>query len=73
MGVTSRTRASAEKTAETVGCAVCDDVDALLALEPEYIVETASVEAVRAMAVPVLKKGAVSYTHLDVYKRQRWG
>lgn len=56
VGVTSRTRASAEKTAETVGCAVCDDVDALLALEPEYIVETASVEAVRAMAVPVLKK-----------------
>ena len=44
VGVTSRTRASAEKTAETVGCAVCDDVDALLALEPEYIVETASVE-----------------------------
>ncbi len=36
---------------------MCDDVDALLALEPEYIVETASVEAVRAMAVPVLKKG----------------
>ena len=57
VGVTSRTRASAEKTAETVSCAVCDDVDALLALEPEYIVETASVEAVRAMAVPVLKKG----------------
>ena len=57
VGMTSRTRASAEKTAETVGCAVCDDVDALLALEPEYIVETASVEAVRAMAVPVLKKG----------------
>ena len=27
VGVTSRTRASAEKTAETVGCAVCDDVD----------------------------------------------
>ena len=56
VGVTSRTRASAEKTAETVGCAVCDDVDALLTLQPEYIVETASVEAVRAMAVPVLKK-----------------
>ena len=57
VGVTSRTRASAEKTAAAVGCAVCDDVDALLALEPEYIVETASVEAVRAMAIPVLKKG----------------
>ena len=42
---------------QEVGCPVCDDVDALLTLQPEYIVETASVEAVRAMAVPVLKKG----------------
>lgn len=57
VGVTSRTRASAEKLAAEVGCPVCDDVDALLTLQPEYIVETASVEAVRAMAVPVLKKG----------------
>ena len=36
---------------------VCEDVDALLALEPEYIVEAASVESVRAMAIPVLKRG----------------
>ena len=57
VGVTSRTRASAEKTAANVGCAVCEDVDALLALEPEYIVEAASVESVRAMAIPVLKRG----------------
>ena len=57
VGVTSRTRASAEKTAANVGCAVCEDVDALLALEPEYIVEAASVESVRAMAIPALKRG----------------
>ena len=57
VGVTSRTRASAEKTAANVGCAVCEDMDALLALEPEYIVEAASVESVRAMAIPVLKRG----------------
>ena len=57
VGVTSRTFASAEKTASSVGCAACADVDALLALEPEYIVEAASVEAVRAMAVPVLRRG----------------
>ena len=56
VGVTSRTRASAEKTAANVGCSVCEDVDALLALEPEYIVEAASVESVRAMAIPVLKR-----------------
>lgn len=60
VGVTSRTRASAEKTAANVGCAVCEDVDALLALEPEYIVEAASVESVRAMAIPVLKRGRKS-------------
>ena len=57
VGVTSRTFASAEKTAASVGCAACADVDALLALAPEYIVEAASVEAVRAMAVPVLRRG----------------
>ena len=56
VGVTSRTCAKAEAVAEKTGCAVCDDVDALLALQPEYIVETASVEAVRAMAIPVLKQ-----------------
>ena len=76
VGVASRTRASAEKTAANVGCAVCDDVDALLALQPEYIVETASVEAVRAMAVPVLKKGVDlviisigAFADLDFYEQ----
>ena len=76
VGVASRTRTSAEKTASNVGCAVCDDVDALLALEPEYIVETASVEAVRAMAVPVLKKGVNlviisigAFADLDFYEQ----
>lgn len=57
VGVTSRTPASAEKTAAAVGCKACASVDELLALQPEYLVETASVEAVRAMAVPVLRKG----------------
>lgn len=57
VGVTSRSRSSSEATAAKVGCEVCDSVDELLALEPEYIVETASVEAVRAMAVPVLRRG----------------
>ena len=57
VGVTSRTPASSEKTASNVGCKACADVEELLALEPEYIVETASVEAVRAMAIPVLRRG----------------
>ena len=57
VGVTSRTAASAEKTAAALGCKACASLEELLTLQPEYIVETASVEAVRAMAVPVLKKG----------------
>lgn len=57
VGVTSRTPADAEQTAANTGCAVCKDVEELLALDPEYIVETASVEAVRAMALPVLRRG----------------
>ena len=76
VGVTSRTRASAEKLAAEVGCPVCDDVNALLTLQPEYIVETASVEAVRAMAVPVLKKGVNlviisigAFADLDFYEQ----
>ncbi len=76
VGVTSRTRASAEKTAAAVGCAVCEDVDALLALEPAYLVEAASVEAVRAMAIPVLQRGVNlvilsigAFADLDFYDR----
>ena len=57
VGVTSRSAASSEKMAAEVGCRACKDLVALLALEPEYLVETASVEAVRAMAVPVLRRG----------------
>ena len=57
VGVTSRTFASAEKTAAATGCKACADLDQLLALEPEYLVETASVETVRAIAVPVLRRG----------------
>lgn len=57
VGVTSRTRESAVQTAEAVGCRACADLDELLALEPEYLVETASVETVRSIAVPVLRRG----------------
>ena len=73
VGVTSRTFASAEKTASAVGCAACADVDALLALEPEYIVEAASVEAVRAMAVPVLRRGADLAFYEEVKQAAREG
>lgn len=57
VGVTSRTWESAEKTAQATGCKACRNVDELLALKPEYIVETASVESVREIAETVLRSG----------------
>lgn len=58
VGVTSRSLDSAQKTAEAAQCKVCADVDELLALKPEYIVETASVEVVRSVAEKVLRSGS---------------
>ena len=58
VGVTSRTYEDAVKTAELTGARACKDVDELLALKPEYVVEAASVECVRAMAEKVLRSGA---------------
>ena len=62
VGVTSRPFASAEKTASAVGCAACADVDALLALEPEYIVEAASEEAEVSAVLPQAASSAVMPT-----------
>ena len=56
VGVTSRTFASAEKTAASVGCAACADMDALLALEPEYIVKPLRWKRCEPVAVPVLRR-----------------
>ncbi len=76
VGVTSRSQDSARKTAQAVGCMACADVEALLALKPEYVVETASVEAVRAMAENVLRSGSNlvvisigAFADLDFYER----
>ena len=64
VGVTSRTpRLRQRRRRPPWAAAACADVDALLALEPEYIVEAASVEAVRAMAVPVLRRGVNLVMH----------
>ena len=48
---------SRDKTAAETGCRSCRDLAELLSLEPEYIVEAASVEAVRDMACTVLEHG----------------
>ena len=48
VGVTSRTFASAEKTASAVGCAACADVDALLAAAARENLEAYPVASVTA-------------------------
>ena len=76
VGVTSRTRASAEKLPKQWAVPCVTMWMPCWRLEPEYIVETASVEAVRAMAVPVLKKGVNlviisigAFADLDFYEQ----
>ena len=65
VGVTSRSQESRDKTAAETGCRSCRDLAELLSLEPEYIVEAASVEAVRDMACTVLEHGVSLVLPLD--------
>jgi len=57
IGVLSRTMEDAVITSQKADCAVCADVDTMLAMKPDYIVETASVECVRENAVKILESG----------------
>ena len=57
IGVLSRTMEDAVITSQKADCAVCADIDAMLAMKPDYIVETASVEWVRENAEKVLRAG----------------
>ena len=55
VAVTSRTKESAQALAEEVGCAVCDSVEELIALKPDYIAETAAVKSVKDYAIKILE------------------
>lgn len=57
IGVYSRTMADAVSASTRADCAVCANMDTMLAMKPDYIVETASVEWVRENAVKVLEHG----------------
>lgn len=57
LGVSGRTREHAVETASKCGCAVCDSMEELLELEPDYLVEAASVQTVRDIAEPALSRG----------------
>lgn len=62
IGVYSRTNEKAQRIAESVNmnggaCSVCNTIDELLALTPDYIVEAASPAAMRELALPSLSRG----------------
>ena len=59
-------------------CACCSDVDAMIAMKPDYIVETASVECVRENAVKILENGINlvvisigAFADLDFYEKAK--
>lgn len=58
VGAYSRTAEKTAAVAEKTGCRACSSLEELLALEPDYVVETASVQMVKDMAVPVLARKA---------------
>jgi len=62
VGVYSRTLSKAESIAEKIKlhgktCVVCTTPDDLLALKPDYLVESASPAAMKELALPTLKNG----------------
>lgn len=58
VGVYSRTREKAEMLAARVkGCQVCDSLEELLLLNPDFLVEAASPAAMRQFALPALCEG----------------
>ena len=57
VGVMGRNQETAAALAEKTGCAACKNVDELLALQPDYIAEAASVELVKDTAVRILSSG----------------
>lgn len=58
VGIAGRNEEKTKKLAEETGCAACATVDELLELKPDYIAETASVQAVKDMAIKVLEAGS---------------
>ena len=62
VGAYSRTLAKAEALAEKMqrhgkSCKPCGSLQELLALQPDYLVETASPASMKELALPVLRKG----------------
>ena len=58
VGVLGRSEEKAAALAEKLGCVKCDNIDALMALKPDYVAEAASVAAVKDCAETILAGGA---------------
>ena len=60
IGVYSRTRAKAESLAQRMPQppTVCDSIDELLSMKPDFVVEAASPAAMRELALPALRGGS---------------
>lgn len=62
VGVYSRTTSHADGVVSKMRqhgkhCVTCETLESLLALKPDYLVEAASPEAMKALAIPALKNG----------------
>ena len=64
IGTLSRTQEKAQRMADKINsagceytCTACGNLDELLALKPDYIVESASPASMREIVVPALKNG----------------
>ena len=72
VGVYSRTASKAAHIVHKMQqhgkpCIACATLEELLALKPDYLVESASPAAMRELALPALRNGtSVSYTHLTL-------
>lgn len=58
VGAFGRTEEKVAAIAEKTGCKACASLEELLLLDPDYVVEAASVELARKMALAVLNSGA---------------
>lgn len=58
VGAFGRTPEKTAAVAKKTGCAACASLEELLSLGPDYVVEAASVQLAREMALPVLRRGA---------------
>lgn len=58
MGILGRTPEKTKSLADRCGCSACGSIEELLALQPDYIAEAASVEAVKRYCVQVLSHGS---------------